>query len=103
MNYHFVPFAVPGAKLPLPRRFPADRCFKNCFAPSATGSARSCCPTSYARRSHIPEPIVTILYHNKKDAHQGIALYIINSEGIAYHPQLVAVYHQAAGEMHADA
>jgi len=24
-------------------------------------------------------------------------LYIINSEGIAYHPQLVAVYHQAAG------
>ena len=27
----------------------------------------------------------------------GEAVYIINSEGIAYHPQLVAVYHQAAG------
>ena len=55
-------------------------------------------PTSHPRRSHIPKLIVTILYHNKKDAHQGVALYIINSEGIAYHPQLVAVYHQAADE-----
>ena len=37
------------------------------------------------------------LSSQSKNANQGEALYIINSAGIAYHPQLVAVYHQAAG------
>ena len=34
----------------------------------------------------------------KSAENQGNALHIINSAGIVYHPQLVAVYHQAAGE-----
>ena len=36
-------------------------------------------------------------YTTFPQTNQGEALHIINSAGIAYHPQLVAVYHQAAG------